>query len=96
MQLTPTHYALRRNTLDLCEGGQNEVADGRAARGLAEDGDAGRVSAEVRDVLLHPLEGRHHVQHAHVARGLVRVQAHEAWSGKQTYTYIYRLSLVHL
>ena len=37
-----------------------------SAAGLAEDGDVPRVAAEVRDVLLHPAQGRHQVGHAHV------------------------------
>ena len=53
------------------------MSDGGAAGGLSEDGDAVGVASEMVDVLLDPLQGLNHVQHAHVARGLVSVQAHE-------------------
>ncbi len=54
------------------------MADGGRPGRLAKDGDLVGVSAKLVDVRLDPPERLHHVKHAHVAGGLVRVQAGEA------------------
>ena len=38
---------------------------------LTEDGDIRGVAAKLTDILLHPLQGLHHIEHAHIAGILV-------------------------
>ena len=54
------------------------MSDGRCSSGLSEDGDPVFVAPKQVNVLVHPLQGEHLVEHAHVAGPLVRVQAEEA------------------
>ena len=61
---------------------RHECRAAHAARGLAGDGDLGRIAAESSDVVLHPLQRGDLVEHAEVAglgqRGEVACQVHEA------------------
>ena len=52
----------------LRRGHAEQAGDFAAAAGLAEDRHVGRVAAELRDVVAHPLERGDDVEHADVAR----------------------------
>ena len=57
---------------------------------FTEDGDIRGVAAKLTDVLLHPLQGLHHVEHAHIAGILVfRATSREIQESEDVQTVVY-------